>query len=199
MSEGANLLLGMDKHIQKAVSFVMVLHERQTRKDTDIPYVSHLFSVAALVMEANGTKEEIIGALLHDAVEDQGGQPTLDKIRDLFGDDVAAIVNGCTDHIPEDGKEKPSWRERKEQYLSHLASSTRSVRLVSNADKLHNARSIVRDYRGIGPEIWNRFSVPRQETLWYYRSLANVFLEHPADQFLSQELGRTVSELESMD
>ena len=180
-----------------AVNFATTLHT-ETRKGTTIPYISHLYSVAALVMEAGGTEDEVIAALLHDAVEDHGGLSMLAKIRDVFGEKVADIVEGCTDDAPPEGQSKRPWRERKEAYISHIVSASHSVRLVSNADKLHNARCILKDYREIGDGLWKRFTGKRQGTLWYYRSLADAFLKAPADRFLSVELNRVVTELERL-
>ena len=181
----------------KALEVVLALHQNQYRKGTDIPYATHLMSVSALVIEAGGDEDEAIAALFHDAVEDQGGEVTHSMIRDEFGDNVADIVMGCTDSIEEVGAEKAPWAERKTQYLDHLKTASRSIRLVSNADKLHNARSILTDYYLIGHEIWSRFSQPKEKTLWYYRSLADEFNRNPSSLRLSKELDKVVSELEA--
>src|SRR5829696_6570189 len=124
------------------------------RKGTNIPYVTHLLAVAAIVGENGGTEDEVIAALLHDAVEDQGGAATRDEIRRRFGDSVTTIVEGTsdTDVVP-----KPPWRERKQSYINHVGEAPRSVRLVSAADKLHNARSILVDLRAEGEAAWRRF------------------------------------------
>ena len=111
-----------------AVAYAVQLHANQVRKGTDIPYVSHLLGVAGLAMEYGATEDEAIGALLHDAVEDQGGKPTLEEIRRRFGDNVAAIVEGCTDT---DVQPKPPWRKRKEAYIDHVRHASPSVCLVS--------------------------------------------------------------------
>jgi (p)ppGpp synthase/HD superfamily hydrolase len=131
-------LLG--QRFQAALVQAARLHQRQVRKQSGVPYVSHLLAVCALVLEDGGSEDEAIAALLHDAVEDQGGAQTLDHIRNLFGDEVAAIVDGCSDT---DQDPKPPWRERKEAYLRHLAdpATSASVLRVATADKLHNARS----------------------------------------------------------
>ena len=179
-----------------ALNYATTLHT-ESRKGTTIPYISHLYSVAALVMESNGSEEEVIAALLHDAVEDHGGVKTLEKIRSDYGEEVADIVDGCTDDAPPEGQEKRPWRERKEEYVAHIASASDSVRLVSNADKLHNARCILRDYRDIGGAIWDRFTGKKEGSLWYYRALADVFLTNPANPFLAEELNRVVVELET--
>ena len=153
-----------------ALNYATTLHT-ESRKGTAIPYISHLYSVAALVMESDGSEEEVIAALLHDAVEDHGGVKTLEKIRSDYGEEVAAIVDGCTDDAPPEGQEKRPWRERKEEYVTHIASASDSVRLVSNADKLHNARCILRDYRDIGEAIWDRFTGKKEGSLWWDRIL----------------------------
>lgn len=176
-----------------ALTYATDLHRNQWRKGGEVPYISHLYAVAALVMEAEGSEDEVIGALLHDAAEDQGGKPRLDEIHQKFGDRVAEIVAGCTDAYEEP---KPPWRPRKEAYIVHIATAAHSVRLVSNADKLHNARAILADFREVGEVIWDRFTASKEETLWYYRSLANLFLDKPASPFLARELERAVKTLE---
>jgi (p)ppGpp synthase/HD superfamily hydrolase len=158
-----------------ALQLAWRLHDGQLRKGTSIPYISHLLGVSSLALEHGATEDEAIAALLHDAVEDAGGKPTLDMIRARFGEAVADIVDGCTDSYVEP---KPPWRARKEDYIAHLAAASRSVRLVSNSDKLHNARSILSDLRVLGPSVWTRFTAPKEGTLWYYRALVAAFASH---------------------
>lgn len=176
----------------EALVYAMELHRRQPRKGTGVPYVSHLLSVAALVLEHGGTEEQAIAALLHDAVEDQGGKPTAEAIRARFGNLVADIVDGCTDT---DVFPKPPWRERKEAYLARVRSEPAHVRLVSAADKLHNARTMVTDLRILGPSLWNRFNASRDETLWYLGALVEAFREAGTAPIV-EELARAVAELE---
>lgn len=177
---------------QQAFTYASTLHAEQKRKGKDVPYISHLMGVAAIVVEQGGTENQAIGALLHDAVEDQ--DVTLEEIRERFNDEVAEIVEGCTDA---DTKPKPPWRERKEKYIAHLSGAGPSVRLVSAADKLYNARNILEDYRIVGESLWDRFTGKKDGTLWYYRTLAKTFREiYPSP--LTDELGRVVSELEKL-
>jgi GTP pyrophosphokinase len=179
---------------QEALIFADRLHAAQRRKGTNVPYIAHLLSVAALVMEAGGDEDERIAALLHDAVEDQGGQKTLKEIRVRFGDRVAGIVEGCTDSFT---TPKPPWRDRKENYLAHLHDASPSVRRVSLADKLHNARTILRDLRLTGPEVWKRFRGGRDGSLWYYRQLADFYSTAlPSPQ--AAELAEVVDAIETL-
>ncbi len=141
----------LTRRFEEALSFAARLHEQQKRKGTDIPYVSHLLAVAAIVLEDGGDEDEAVAALLHDAVEDQGGKATLQVIRKRFGDRVAGIVAGYTDS---DETPKPPWRERKEKYIAHLRHAPHEVLRVSVADKLHNARAILRDLRKHGERLW---------------------------------------------
>ncbi len=134
-----------------AFAYASRLHARQKRKGTKIPYVAHLLAVTAIVLEYGGGEDEAIAALLHDAVEDQGGPATRTEILGRFGKRVVAIVDGCTDT---DTEPKPPWRQRKEAYVAHVGDASPSVRLVSAADKLHNARSILADYRLLGEALW---------------------------------------------
>ena len=188
--DGVSTLLS--KRFDDALAWASDLHRHQVRKGTPVPYVAHLLAVASLTLEAGGTEDEAIAALLHDAVEDQGGAPTLAAIRERFGSTVADIVDGCSDT---DVEPKPAWRPRKEAYLAHLPGASASVRLVSVCDKLHNARSILSDYRLYGEQVWMRFSGGREGTLWYYRELVKAYRKAGMSGSLVDELERTVEEL----
>jgi hypothetical protein len=186
----------------EALGFACRLHRPQTRKKTSTPYVSHVLAVASLVLEYGGSEDEAIAALLHDAMEDQGGQKIGDEIRNRFGDAVYEIVKGCSDAIVDDRSEKAPWRERKEAYVKHVAGSGPSTKLVSAADKLHNARATLADVRAIGVEVWSRFNATREDTLWYYRALVDAFRTGvdaskipKRTEHLIDELARTVDAL----
>ncbi len=179
---------------EEALVYAAQLHARQKRKGGDTPYVAHLLAVAALVIEHGGDEDQAIAALLHDAVEDQGGEATRREIARRFGDEVAFIVEGCTDA---DTVPKPPWRERKEKYIEHLRTLPERVRLVSAADKLHNARSILIDYRDFGETVWLRFQGKKDGTLWYYREIIAALRDGPPLRII-RELERTVAELEEL-
>jgi (p)ppGpp synthase/HD superfamily hydrolase len=170
------------------------VHQNQRRKGTGIPYIAHILGVAALAIEYGAGEDEAIGALLHDAAEDGGGEATLAEIRARFGDAVADIVLGCSDSLVEDPEDKLPWRERKENYLAHLENASTSVCLVSAADKLHNVRSIMRDYREHGEDIWERFQGRRDGTLWYYETVADTLLRRYRTQ-LTRDLQDDVDAL----
>jgi (p)ppGpp synthase/HD superfamily hydrolase len=180
---------------ERALIFATRKHSGQTRKGTAVPYLAHSLSVAGLVLEAGGDEDLAIAALLHDVVEDCGGAPMLRQIRRRFGERVAHIVDGCTDT---DLNLKPPWRQRKEDYLKRLRTADADVRLVSAADKLHNARSIVADYREIGEAVWERFRGKRDGTLWYYRALLDEFRRRKTNPLINQ-LERVIVELEALD
>jgi (p)ppGpp synthase/HD superfamily hydrolase len=177
----------------RAVAFAAGKHAGQTRKASTIPYVAHLLGVASLVLEAGGDEDLAMAALLHDVVEDCGGASMLKEVRRRFGKRVAKIVDGCTDA---DSDPKPPWCERKETYIRHLKRADADTRLVSAADKLNNARSILIDYREIGEPVWARFNGGRDGTLWYYRTLLDEFLRHKPNR-ITRELKRVVEEIES--
>jgi GTP pyrophosphokinase len=179
----------------EALHYAAQLHNPQLRKGTEVPYVSHLLAVCSLALEYGADEDEAIAALLHDAIEDQGGDATRQVIRQKFGDRVTEIVNGCTDAEVEP---KPPWRDRKEAYIAHLETASSSVRLVSACDKLHNARSILRDYRQQGEALWPRFKGGKAGTLWYYRSLVTKFRQLDSHPHLIDELERVVTELEQL-
>ena len=177
----------------EAMAYAAEKHATQTRKGSDTPYLGHLLSVAGFVIEADGTETEAIAALLHDAAEDQGGEATLAEIREKFGGEVAEIVGECSDTFE---TPKPPWRERKENYVNHLPEASDSALLVSLADKLHNARAILRDYREVGDRLWQRFSVQDPQLhLWYYRSLLDVYAQR-VDNWMVDELREVIDKLE---
>jgi len=177
---------------ERALIFANRKHAGQPRKRTRVPYISHLLSVVGLVLEAGGDEDLAIAALLHDVVEDCGGEPMLKEVRRRFGPRVARMVDGCTDAYV---TPKPPWQQRKEGYLKRLRGNDDDTRLVSAADKLHNARSILLDYRESGESIWERFQGKREGTLWYYRALVKEF-DRKRSNRLTKELKRVVDELE---
>lgn len=193
----------MSSRLETALVYSAQLHSTQRRKATDVPYVTHLWAVAAIVGEHGGDEDQIIAALLHDGPEDCGGLAILDEIRREFGDRVAETVAGCSDTFE---SPKPPWRQRKEAYISHLSTTTLDTLLVSAADKLHNSRSILAELRRDGLSIFDRFNGKQEGTLWYYRALVQAYqtrLELAASKVpegfsqLVDELDRVVSALEA--
>ncbi len=171
-----------------AFRYAHELHAGQTRKGTASPYVGHLMGVASIVLDDGGTEDEAIGALLHDAVEDQGGRARLEEIRRRFGDAVARIVEDCTDSW--ETPKKP-WAERKRQYVEHARHLGASSLRVSAADKVHNAYAILRDLRNSGEAVWSRFNAAPDDVLSYYESLVRAFREAGGGR-LVDELDRIV-------
>lgn len=159
--------------VKEAFTLADRLHEGQTRKGGSIPYLSHLLQVAGLVMEMQGTDDEVIAAFLHDAPEDQGGHETLAKISEQFGPNVARIVGSCSDTLE---TPKPSWRGRKERHLAELEYVDDGVLRVVLADKLHNARSLKADLDAHGKRVWGRFNSDPDSQLWYYSEMAALLL-----------------------
>jgi GTP pyrophosphokinase len=182
----------------RALLYATHVHGGQVRKGTGVPYIAHLLAVAATVLEYGGSEDMAIAALLHDAVEDQGGEPRLADIRNRFGDRVADIVRSCSDTVvnSSSGQKKEDWRIRKLRYIDHLSSVDHETLLVSLSDKVHNARSILRDLRKpeIGASIWDRFNNSKNDTLWYYREVANAFMRYLPGQ-LANELTEIVDVL----
>lgn len=179
--------------LQKAFRYAAEKHAGQARKQTAVPYLSHLMAVASLVLESGGDEDMAIAALLHDVVEDCGGLPRLREIRKMFGPRVTRIVKGCTDSL---GESKAPWIERKKDYLRELKRADAETRLVSASDKLHNVRTILSDYRQDGEAIWKRFSGKKEGTLWYYRALSDEY-ERRGRNRISRELALVVAELEA--
>lgn len=182
----------LGSRLQRAFRYAAEKHDGQTRKQTAVPYLSHLIAVASLVLEAGGDEDMAIAALLHDVVEDCGGMPRLREVRKQFGPRVAKIVEGCTDSF---GEPKPEWVERKKDYLDELKDADAETRLVSASDKLHNVRTILADYRQDGEAIWKRFSGKKEGTLWYYRALSDEYQRRGSNR-ITRELEIAVAELE---
>jgi (p)ppGpp synthase/HD superfamily hydrolase len=178
--------------LQRAFRYAAEQHAGQTRKQTAVPYLSHLMAVASLVLEAGGDEDMAIAALLHDVVEDCGGMPRLREVGKEFGSRVAKIVEGCTDAFVEP---KPEWLDRKKNYLREVKHADVETRLVSASDKLHNVRTILTDYRQQGEAIWARFSGKRDGTLWYYRALSDEYQQRSPNR-ITRELEIAVAELE---
>jgi (p)ppGpp synthase/HD superfamily hydrolase len=177
-----------------ALAYANTLHADQTRKGSGIPYISHLLSVAALTLENGGDEDQAIGALLHDAVEDQGGLARADDIEQRFGRRVRDIVLACSDAVTDP---KPDWTTRKTAYIADIAAKHPDAILVTLADKVHNAQCITDDFGRVGAAVWDRFSEPRDRVIWYYGALGDALAaRHPGA--LSDRLLRLVTGFASM-
>ncbi len=185
----------LTERIAKALALAVQAHDGQKRKGTDIPYVAHPMGVASIALDYGATEDQAVAALLHDVLED-GGPQFVSIIRERFGEAVLAIVEGCTDGVPDAQGRKADWKERKRRYLDHLETAADEIILVSGADKLHNARAIVSDLQSVGPTVFDRFSAGRDGTLWYYRQLAKIFSIRCAP--MARQLDATVTEMEKL-
>jgi (p)ppGpp synthase/HD superfamily hydrolase len=190
-------MIDLTERFIEAFQYAAEIHTGQKRKGSKVPYLVHLMSVSAMVIEDGGDEDEAIAALLHDSLEDHPDRTSPEEIRRRFGDKVLQLVIACTD-TPADyrGGPKPDWRMRKESYLAHLRDGMRSDMRIALADKLHNARSMLEDYRRQGESLWSRFNVGKAEQLWYYRSLVEAFEHNSAHGPLFDEFKRVVTELE---
>ncbi len=187
--------MAYSERFDEALLYASELHRDQVRKGSDTPYVTHLLGVASIVGENGGTEDEVIAALLHDALEDRGrGGATREEIRARFGGNVVEIVDGCPDT---DVDPKPPWQQRKEDYIAHVAGASEFVRLVSASDKLHNARAILADLRILGDKLWARFKGGKNGTLWYYRELVGVFRAAGTNAIV-EELALVIGEIERL-
>jgi GTP pyrophosphokinase len=191
--------LHFTEKLTRAFDYARHLHIER-RKGTGIPAMAHLMGVASLVVGEAGlvhfpvTEDMVVAALLHDAVEDHGGASRLADIRQNFGADVARMVEGLSDSLAEDPNAKEPWEKRKEAYIDRLRGEPADVRLISVADKLYNARSILEDYRVIGPEVWRRFKRGRDLQIWYFETILEVFKSAGKSRIV-EEFERVVVEL----
>jgi (p)ppGpp synthase/HD superfamily hydrolase len=184
----------LGSRFEEALLLAARLHAGQVRKVSGTPYVGHLLGVCAIVIEHGGDEDEAIAALLHDAVEDQGGQSAREEIGRRFGQRVLEIVDACSDTTV---SPKPPWRKRKEAHLRGMAGASPSVRLVMAADKLDNARALLREYRRRGESLWSHFHGGREGTLWYYRAMLEALRESNCYDLI-RELDRAVIEIERL-
>jgi (p)ppGpp synthase/HD superfamily hydrolase len=201
MAEQTNrteLAVGLSQRFADALAFAFEVHRTQTKKATRIPYVSHLLEVAGTVLTYGGDEDEAIAALLHDAVEDHSDAVSFASLAQRFGTRVAAIVESCSDTSV---SPKPPWKARKERYIDHLSGADESVVIVSAADKLSNARAVIKDFRELGDGVWTRFNAGKPDQLWYYRTVTAVLARRAKGtrvQPLVDELGRAVQKLERL-
>lgn len=177
--------------VADAMVFAYQAHKDQTRKQSPIPYIAHPLAVASLVATHGGVEDQFIGALLHDTAEDQGGKEMLERVRAAFGDTVARLVEWCSDTLEE---VKPPWRQRKEAYIRRTAKAPEAVRLIVAADKLDNAKAILRDFREFDDEVFTRFTGGKEGTLWYYENMLKA-LESGWDHPILDELSEVVNTL----
>jgi (p)ppGpp synthase/HD superfamily hydrolase len=195
----------LTEKFDRAMLYAIHVHGGQVRKGTTTPYIAHLLAVAATILEYGGSEDLAIAGLLHDAVEDQGGRARLADIRNRFGNRVADIVRCCSDSFINTaaGQSKESKRIRNVRYLEHLLTVDEGTLLVSLCDKVHNARSILRDLRNpeVGSDVWKRFSNPREDTLQNYRALADTFCKLRPGPLASElsEIVQILSDVSELD
>ena len=181
--------------LSNALALAIQAHEGQVRKGTKIPYIAHPMAVSAIALEFGATEDQAVAALLHDAIED-GGNKYANIIKAQFGEHIHNLVQGCTDGTPNQQGQKAPWLERKTAYLRHLEEASDEVLLVSCSDKLHNSRAIVSDLINEGPSVFERFSSTPEQTLWYYRQLANAFTNRKTPP--AKALESAVSQMEAL-
>jgi len=182
------MITELSQRFDDALHYAHEVHRTQTRKGNGAPYIGHLLGVASIVIDDGGSEDEAIGALLHDAAEDQGGRERLDEIRAKFGDSVAGIVEDCTDSWE---TPKRPWIDRKREYVEHARSLAAPSRRVAAADKVHNAYAILRDLRNEGDQVWERFNAPADDVVEYYEDLVRAFRQSGGGK-LVEELERIV-------
>ena len=187
----------MTPRMTAAFDMAREVHIHQTLKGTELPYLLHLLDVCSIALRHGADEDQAIAALLHDTVEDGGGMAKAEEILETFGARVQKIVLDLSDSVVDDPNEKLDWWHRKLDYLEHLKVATHDTALVSGADKLSNARSIVADLRERSlpeerDEFWGRFNTGRVGSLWYYQRLAVLLPDRlPSDEG-AQRLGRAL-------
>ncbi|MDO4550202.1 MAG: HD domain-containing protein [Planctomycetia bacterium] len=168
----------LTERFHHAVILANKLHQDQSRKlGKEIPYLSHLLRVSGLTLEYGADEDTAIAAILHDAVEDQGGMETADLIRKRFNDRVVGFVLECSDSTSAKNEKKLPWKGRKERYITHLKTATAEAALISACDKLDNITSMTRGLIQEGLSIFNHFAGGKDGLLWYYQQILDVMQE----------------------
>jgi (p)ppGpp synthase/HD superfamily hydrolase len=188
----------LSERYDQALQFAAEHHREQLRKGSQVPYLTHLMSVSALVLEHGGSEDHAIAGLLHDVVEDapEGrGREVLADTRERFGDAVADIVRACSDGLDADGNRSGTWPERKLPYVEGLATKPADALLVTAADKTHNGLCIAADVRRYGQGFWSTFNASREELLWYYTSVERAVADRLPGSSIAGALRRAVDEL----
>lgn len=186
----------LSQRLQDALDYAIRLHGRDARKGTQIPVLSHLLSVCALVQHDGGDEEEAIAALLHDSLEDKPRETSPAEILARFGPRVLELIRVATDTSPDfAGGSKEPWRVRKERYLEHVRQAAPSTLRVTVADKVDNVRAILVDYQREGESLWGRFNAGKADQLWYYREALAAYKEAGFSGLLLDELERLVDRL----
>ena len=187
----------LGERFAEALAYAARLHATQTRKAKETPYIAHLLGVTSLAIDAGADEDEAIAAVLHDAVEDQGGEPTRAEIERRFGPRVASLVISLSDTVVDTtrGEKKEPWQVRKDRYIAHLRDGDASVRLLAACDKLHNLSELLEDHRRLGDEVWEHFSAPPDKQLWFYRTVIGVLTEGE-DTVLAARLRAALAQLE---
>lgn len=178
---------------EQALMFANRVHARQQRKESGAPYLAHVLGVTSLVLEDGGSEAEAIAALLHDTAEDGGGETILVQIDEQFGPEIAEIVRQCSDTLT---TPKPPWRGRKEAHLAKLATARPETLRVVLADKVYNARNLLRSLEEYGPRVWSSFKGGRDGTLWYFRQMHALFSQ-ARPGYLVDEFARVLAAIET--
>ncbi len=180
-----------DERLGDALKLAADAFAHVPRKGTGIPYLSHLLAVSTMVMEHGGSPDQCIAAVLHDYLEDIPGASEV-ELAERFGGNVARLVRALSDTTHAGHKEP--WLERKQRYIAHLRSTSEDVRLICCADKIHNARSLLRDRRALGDALFDRFHATKEQTFWYYDEVVSALGEGWSHALL-EELRGHVDEL----
>ena len=153
--------------IHTSIIFATEAHGKQLRKGTQLPYIIHPLEVAQILSYIHSPQEVIVAGILHDTLEDT--LVTYQELVDHFGKNIASLVFECSNKC--DGP----WRTRKQYTITKLETTqNQKVALILCADKISNLRSITYDVSTTGPDVWKRFSAPKEDVLWYYEQLGKV-------------------------
>lgn len=185
--------MAFSSRFEDALVFSNQVHASQKRKGSGAPYFAHIMGVTALVLEDGGSEEEAIAALLHDSAEDQGGKAMLAAIRDKFGEKTARIVEECSDTLV---APKPPWKKRKENHLRVLETASDETIRIMLADKVYNARNLLRGLTEHGDQVWENFKGGRDGTLWYFRQMHTLFSQRHSGYMLN-EFTRLIQAIET--
>ena len=196
---------GYSDRINHAFAFAAKHHDRQVRKGTLLPYLTHPANVAVILTRYAQDEPTVIAGILHDVIEDcvragQTREMLEQRIGDKFGPDVLDTVLAVTHRLVDEEGIELSSEERKDDYLARLAGASDRARWVCAADKVHNGSSILADLqRTLDPDtVWSRFNVGRSGTVRWYRRVHDRLRELGFDAPIMLELREVAEALEAV-
>ena len=190
-----NISIDISKY-KKALDFSFNFYKNKSRRGFKTPYFTYLSSVSNLIIENNGSTDEAIAGLLHDAYEFENNNNAVSQISKRFGVKVSNIVKQCSNFI-EVNIDKEKWIEEKKKFLDTMQKKSQSSLFVSLCDKFYGLSCLINDHNRIGRKIWKHYPVEPVNLIWYHKNLCKNFKKHLKNhKNLKDKFQRHVNELD---